>query len=635
MIGMQIGSYKILEKLGEGGMGVVYKAIDTGLDRAVAMKVLNTDLSKNPEIVERFRSEAKAQANLNHTNLATLYAFLTSEGTAFMVMEFVDGETFQQMIMRRGPIPEQEAIPLFRQALLGIGYAHRAGIIHRDIKPSNLMLNKSGIVKVMDFGIAKVMGTRGLTRTGTQMGTVAYMSPEQIQNRVVDIRSDIYELGVTLYQMLTGHLPFDSDSDFEIMQNHVRTPPPPPSRFYPYLRKEVENVVLKSLEKSPDNRFQTVEQFGAALERPESLVYTPPADISDLVTAPVHVPGGPVPPQGPGAATVPLTPSAAGVPPARPSQPPAYASQPPQYPSQQPVYAPQPPVYGSHPPLQPTVQVGAPTVPHSQGYGTGAAMPSSVAPQAAMPSAMPRPSTGPAWAQKKVLIGAVVLVLVALGAIGAYEYMKPVHPGGGTAVAQPQLVVPTEPPTPSSIPGETVPPAAGASSAQPAVGASSTGTPSTPQPTSTSNQPSGNASAPAVEPPADKPVEPAPAKPKPKPAPAASKTAETASKPVVVAGQTEYENAQAAYNQNRYFRPATNSALYWAIQSRKAGNAQGKALEEQLQGIYKERVRQFYLRKNYHAALELLNIMLEYYPGNQSLIQEQQKIQAAIDANNN
>jgi serine/threonine protein kinase len=630
MIGMQIGSYKILEKLGEGGMGVVYKAIDTGLDRAVAMKVLNTDLSKNPEIVERFRSEAKAQANLNHTNLATLYAFLTSEGTAFMVMEFVDGETFQQMIMRRGPIPEQEAIPLFRQALLGIGYAHRAGIIHRDIKPSNLMLNKSGIVKVMDFGIAKVMGTRGLTRTGTQMGTVAYMSPEQIQNRVVDIRSDIYELGVTLYQMLTGHLPFDSDSDFEIMQNHVRTPPPPPSRFYPYLRKEVENVVLKSLEKNPDNRFQTVEQFGAALERPESLVYTPPADISDLVTAPVHVPGGPVPPgppnvppQGPGAPTVPLTPSAVGVPPARPSQPPAYGSQPPQYP-QQPVYAPQPPVYGS----QPTVPVGSPTVPHSQGYTSGAAMPSSVAPQAAIPSVLPRPSTGPAWAQKKVLIGAVVLVLVALGAIGAYEYMKPVHPGGGTAVAQPQLVVPTEPPTPSSIPGETVPPAAGASSGQPSGGASSNGASSTPQPSSASNQPDGGTA--ATEPPADKPAEPAPAKPKPKPS---TKPAETASKPV--SGQTEYENAQAAYDQNRYFRPATNSALYWAIQSRKAGNPQGRALEEQLQGIYKERVRQFYLRKNYHAALELLNIMLEYYPGNASLLQEQQKIQAAIDANNN
>jgi serine/threonine protein kinase len=172
MIGTEIGSYRILEQIGQGGMGVVYKAVDTGLDRFVAMKVLNPDLSRNPELVSRFRAEAKAQANLNHTNLATLYAFLVQDGTAVMVMEYVDGETFAQMIRRRGPIPEQEAVPLFRQALLGIGYAHRAGILHRDIKPSNLMLNKNGLVKVMDFGIAKVMGVQGMTRTGTQLGTL-------------------------------------------------------------------------------------------------------------------------------------------------------------------------------------------------------------------------------------------------------------------------------------------------------------------------------------------------------------------------------------------------------------------------------------------------------------------------------
>src|SRR6202161_1965802 len=201
MIGAEIGNYRILEKLGEGGMGVVYKALDTSLDRMVAMKVLSADLSRNPELVERFRAEARAQANLNHTNLATLYAFLIYEGNAYMVMEYIEGETFESMIRRRGPIPENDSLPLFKQALLGIGYAHRAGIIHRDIKPSNIMLNKYGIVKVMDFGIAKVIGARSMTRTGTQMGTVAYMSPEQIQNRPVDIRTDIYALGITLYEM--------------------------------------------------------------------------------------------------------------------------------------------------------------------------------------------------------------------------------------------------------------------------------------------------------------------------------------------------------------------------------------------------------------------------------------------------
>ena len=323
MIGTEIGSYRILDKLGQGGMGVVYKAVDTGLDRMVAMKVLNPDLSRNPDLVERFRSEAKAQANLNHTNLATLYAFMVHEGTAIMVMEFVEGETFAQIIRRRGPIPEPEAIPMFRQALLGIGYAHRAGILHRDIKPSNLMLNKNGLVKVMDFGIAKVMGTQGMTRTGMQLGTLAYMSPEQIQNRGVDIRSDIYELGITLYEMLTGHLPFESDSEFQIMQDHVYTAPPPPSKYYPYINKGIENVILKSIEKNSDARFQTVEQFGAALEHPDSLSYTPSVPIGDAPTASLqgsverpHLSVSAVPPvrsSGSSAAPTPAAPYAASV----------------------------------------------------------------------------------------------------------------------------------------------------------------------------------------------------------------------------------------------------------------------------------------------------------------------------------
>src|SRR5262249_12178669 len=275
MIGTEIGSYRILEKLGEGGMGVVYKAVDTSLDRIVAVKVLGSELARNPELVQRFRNEAKAQANLNHTNLATLYAFLVQGDTASMVMEFVDGETFEGMILRRGPIPALEAIPMFKQALLGIGYAHRSGIIHRDIKPSNLMVNRMGIIKVMDFGIAKVMGTRGMTRTGTQMGTGWYMSPEQVLNKPVDIRSDIYSLGVTLYQMLSAHVPFEGDSDFQIMSDHLNTAPPPPTRFYPYIPKGVENAVLKALEKNPDSRFQTVEEFGVALEHPEDFGYVP------------------------------------------------------------------------------------------------------------------------------------------------------------------------------------------------------------------------------------------------------------------------------------------------------------------------------------------------------------------------
>ena len=276
MTGTQIGNYKILEKLGEGGMGVVYKAVDVNLDRTVAIKALNTELTGNPELEQRFRAEAKAQANLNHTNLATLYALLIEEGRPWMVMEYIEGETFEQMVLRRGPIPGTEAVPLFRQALLGVGYAHRMGVVHRDIKPSNIMLNKQGIVKVMDFGIAKVLGTRGMTKTGTQMGTAFYMSPEQVLNRGADIRSDIYSLGVTLYEMLTANVPFNGDSDYQVMTDHVNSPPPLPTKFYPYIPQGLQNAVLKALEKKPDARFQTVEEFGAALEQPDTFnVATP------------------------------------------------------------------------------------------------------------------------------------------------------------------------------------------------------------------------------------------------------------------------------------------------------------------------------------------------------------------------
>ena len=270
MTGTQIGNYKILEKLGEGGMGVVYKGVDINLDRTVAIKALNTELTGNPELEQRFRAEAKAQAGLNHTNLATLYALLIENGRPWMVMEYIEGETFEQMVQRRGPIPGTDTIPLFRQALLGIGYAHRMGIIHRDIKPSNIMLNKQGIVKVMDFGIAKVMGARGLTKTGTQMGTAFYMPPEQVLNRGVDIRSDIYSLGVTLYEMLTANVPFKGDSDYQIMTDHVNAPPPLPTKFYPYIPHGLQNAVLKALAKNPDSRFQTVEEFGTALEQPDT-----------------------------------------------------------------------------------------------------------------------------------------------------------------------------------------------------------------------------------------------------------------------------------------------------------------------------------------------------------------------------
>ena len=245
MIGSEIGNYRIVEEIGSGGMGVVYKAVDMHLDRVVAIKALNPEFSGNPALLERFRAEARAQAQLNHPNLATLYAFLVQDDIAYMVMEFIDGETFHAMVANRGAIPAEEAVPLFRQALAGIGHAHSHGIIHRDIKPSNIMVNRDGVVKVMDFGLAKVGGDHGMTRTGVRLGTAYYMSPEQILVKPVDIRSDIYSLGATLYEMLTGQAPFRADSEFQILNDHVNTRLRRPRACTPRFPQGMEQAVLE------------------------------------------------------------------------------------------------------------------------------------------------------------------------------------------------------------------------------------------------------------------------------------------------------------------------------------------------------------------------------------------------------
>lgn len=269
MVGRQIAHYRIEAQLGEGGMGVVYRAVDLTLDRPVALKMLTADLARNASLQERFQAEAKAQAHLNHANIATLYSFVQAGDTSFIVMEYVDGETFEA-IVRRGPIPPGKALPLFRQALAGLGFAHRMGIIHRDIKPGNLMVNRHGIVKVLDFGLAKVLGAQRMTGSGVRVGSVFYMSPEQVRNEPLDARADVYSLGVTLYEMLSGQVPFSGDSDYQVMFDHVNLPPPLLRSHDPHIPPGVEAVVLKALEKDPGRRFQNVEELGAALDRVET-----------------------------------------------------------------------------------------------------------------------------------------------------------------------------------------------------------------------------------------------------------------------------------------------------------------------------------------------------------------------------
>src|ERR1700683_923349 len=247
MIGSVAGNYKIVDKIGEGGMGAVYKGIDMMLEREVAIKVLRPELARQPDIVERFRIEAVTLAKLNHPNIATLFNFFRQGDDYFMVMEFVRGETLDSRMRRSGTMAHEVAIPLFCQALDGIDHAHRLGIIHRDIKPANMMLTPSGSIKVMDFGIARVLGTDRMTKQGNIIGTIEYMSPEQVRGHETDSRSDIYSLGILLYEMLTGRVPFSSNSEYELMRSQIEDPPTPPREFAPYIPLPIEEAIMRAL----------------------------------------------------------------------------------------------------------------------------------------------------------------------------------------------------------------------------------------------------------------------------------------------------------------------------------------------------------------------------------------------------
>ncbi len=265
MIGQIIGTFRIEQKIGEGGMGAVYRGRDLMLEREVAIKALRPELARQPELVARFRSEAVTLAKLNHSHIATLYNFLRHGDDYFMVMEFVRGSTLEAIIRQTGAIETECAVRLFCQALEGIAHAHALGVIHRDIKPANIMLTANDEVKVMDFGIARVLGSARQTKTGRLIGTLEYMSPEQMRSQETDARSDVYSLGILLYEMLTGRVPFQSTSDYELMRAQVEDEPIAPRDFKGDIPLAVELAILRALAKDPAARFQSATEFRAAL----------------------------------------------------------------------------------------------------------------------------------------------------------------------------------------------------------------------------------------------------------------------------------------------------------------------------------------------------------------------------------
>ncbi len=260
----KIRDYKIIKKIGEGGMGTVYLASDTMLERNVAIKVLNSLLTMDSQFTDRFRHEAKVQASLIHPNIVTLYNYFREGDNYCMVMEYVEGDTLKQLITNTGPLPEQKVVWLLNQILEAVGYAHKKGIIHRDIKPSNILLTGDNTAKILDFGIAKILQDKGLTKTGTKMGTIYYMSPEQIKAvKDIDHRTDIYSIGVTLYEMLSGRIPFnvDTDSDFEIMNEIVTGEIKDPREYYPHISDWLVDILFASVHKDRTKRIQNTDEF--------------------------------------------------------------------------------------------------------------------------------------------------------------------------------------------------------------------------------------------------------------------------------------------------------------------------------------------------------------------------------------
>ncbi len=317
MIGRIIGNYRITSELAHGGMGTVYRGQHVNLPREIVVKSILLGAfspSAQSHLKARFRREAYIQSQLDHPNIVRVYEFFTAEDNYYLVMEYVPGMSLKDLLARQGVPTPAQAVYLCKQALSALDFAHNftyvdesdirhTGIIHRDIKPANMLLDNKGKLKITDFGIVKVLGEPntggGMTQTGFHPGTVEYMSPEQLLGLDIDVRSDLYSLGVTFYEMLSGRLPFQrsaTGSDWEIRKGHIEVPPPPITEIRPDLPPTLAAIIMRSLQKSPNDRFQTAAEFMEALQihertvGPETQGRTPSGRLTKPLTPFVHSP---------------------------------------------------------------------------------------------------------------------------------------------------------------------------------------------------------------------------------------------------------------------------------------------------------------------------------------------------------
>jgi eukaryotic-like serine/threonine-protein kinase len=275
-IGQQVADYEIVDLIGVGGMGRVYRVRNNISHRTEAMKVLLSDLNADPELAARFLTEIRTLATLDHPNIAQLHTAMQAGKQLVMMMEFVDGFTLQQLA-KEAPLSQQKIVDYMHQVLAALSFAHSRGVIHRDIKPANIMVTPTGMVKLTDFGIAKSKVKDELTRPGTTVGSLNYMSPEQALGGVaVDGRADLYSLGITMYELLAGSRPFEDESAYVVLHRQLNTEPRPPVEINPLLSQPLSDLILKALEKDPVNRFQNAADFSHALSEVTGIAASTP-----------------------------------------------------------------------------------------------------------------------------------------------------------------------------------------------------------------------------------------------------------------------------------------------------------------------------------------------------------------------